>query len=165
MITTTWEGEFMQLKMLLAWPVAVALCGVALLTAATSGSKDEKGPAKMLAEYVKTEIRSKLIVADNQSKNPYDDSFVTDAVVMSEGMPLALCIGGGDPRLRIKGEALRKKLAALDGKMVVVTGTIRFVAPPADAKAHFGRGLVEVMVVPPPWPYVEVSGIDAANAK
>jgi hypothetical protein len=146
----------MRLKMLLAWPVVVALCGLALPTAATSGGKDEKGPAKTPTEYVKTEIRGKLTVAENRSRNPYDDTFVTDAVVVSEGTPLALRIGG---------EALRKKLAALDGKMVVVTGSLRFVAPPADAKAHFGRGLVAVMVAPPPWPYVEVSGIDAANAK
>jgi hypothetical protein len=146
----------MQPKVLVTRLVAVVLWGVALPAAATSGAEGEKAPAKLPADYFKIEIRGKLSVAGKLPRNPYDDTFVVDAVVMAEGTPLALRVGG---------EALRKKLAALDGKTVVVTGAVRFAAPPADAKASFGRGLVEVMVTPPPWPYVEVSGIDAADAK
>ena len=156
LITTTWEDDLMRPKMLVTRLVAVVLWGVALPAAATSGADGEKAPAKTPAEYLKIEIRGKLTVPGKLPRNPYDDTFVADAVVMSEGTPLALRVGG---------EALRKKLAALDGKTVVVTGAVRFAAPPADARASFGRGLVEVMITPPSWPYVEVSGIDAANEK
>ena len=156
LITATWGDDLMQPKMLVTRLVAVGLWGVALPVPATSGAEGEKAPAKMPAESIKVEVRGKLTLPGNRPRNPYDDTFVADAVVMSEGTPLALRVGG---------EALRKKLAALDGKTVVVTGTVRFAAPPADARASFGRGLVEVMITPPSWPYVEVSGIDAANEK
>jgi hypothetical protein len=140
--------------------VGIAFGTVAGFLAAPGPAADEKKePApvsKPPAEYFRAEVRGTLTVAVKLSRNPFDDKFPSDAEITTGGKPLAL---------QFADEATRKKAAALNGKVVVVTGAMRFAELPEGAKVHYGRGLVAVIADPPPWPYLVVSGIAAADAK
>ena len=134
--------------------IAVAVCFLAAPGPAADKKKESaRAPAD---EYCKVEIRGTLAVAWSLSRNPFDAKFPSEAEISTGGKRLAL---------QFANQGVRKKAAALNGKGVVATGAMQFADLPADAKVHFGRGLVAVIADSPPWPYVIVSDIVAADAK
>ena len=135
------------------------LSGIAacFLAAPDPAADKKKGPARVPpTEYFKAEIRGTLTVAWSLSRNPFDAKFPTEGEIKTGGKLVAL---------QFANEGVRRKAAALNGKSVVVTGAMQFADLPKDAKVHFGRGLLLVIADPPPWPYVVVSDIAAADAK